>query len=189
MRLPGYYQDLHTLHVGCEEPRAYYIPAHSYDAAKDENRAKSVYFKSLCGVWDFKFYQSVSDLPEITELDGVSFDSIEVPRSWQTKLGSGYDVPQYSNCAYPFPFDPPYVPAQDPCGLYVKTFTLSDNVLENKRVYVNFEGVDSGFFLYCNDRFVGYSQVAHMTSEFELTKYLNDGKNELKVIVLKWTDG
>ena len=189
MRLPGYYQDLHTLHVGCEEPRAYYIPAHSYDAAKDENRAKSVYFKSLCGVWDFKFYQSVSDLPEITELDGVSFDSIEVPRSWQTKLGSGYDVPQYSNCAYPFPFDPPYVPAQDPCGLYVKTFTLPDNVLENKRVYVNFEGVDSGFFLYCNDRFVGYSQVAHMTSEFELTKYLNDGKNELKVIVLKWTDG
>ena len=111
MKLPGYYQDLTTFHVGCEEPHAYFIPAHSYEAAKDENRAKSKYFKSLCGVWDFKFYQSVSELPEITELDGVCFDGIEVPRSWQTKLGSGYDVPQYTNAAYPFPFDPPYVPS------------------------------------------------------------------------------
>ena len=189
MKLPKYYEDLHTFHAGCEEPRAYYIPAQSYDAAKDENRAKSAYFKSLCGVWDFKFYPSIAELPEITELDNVIFDNIEVPRSWQTKLGMGCDVPQYTNAAYPFPFDPPYMPAENPCGLYVRTFTLPENVLENKRVYINFEGVDSGFFLYCNDKFVGYSQVAHMTSEFELTKYLNDGKNELKVIVLKWTDG
>ena len=189
MKLPGYYQDLHVFHVGCEEPHAYFIPAQSYEAARDENRAKSRYFKSLCGVWDFKFYPSLSELPEITELDNVCFDSIEVPRSWQTKLGSGYDVPQYTNAAYPFPFDPPFVPSQNPCGLYVKTFTLPENILENKRVYITFEGVDSGFFLYCNDKFIGYSQVAHMSSEFELTKYLNEGKNELKVIVLKWTDG
>lgn len=189
MKLPGYYQDLHTFHVGTTEPHSYFIPAQSYEAARDENRAKSSCFKSLCGVWDFKFYTSLSELPEITELDGVSFDSIEVPRSWQTKLGAGYDDPQYSNCLYPFPFDPPYVPADDPCGLYVKTFTLPENILKNKRVYITFEGVDSGFFLYCNDKFVGYSQVAHMSSEFELTDHLQDGKNELKVIVLKWTDG
>ena len=189
MKLPGFYQDLHTFHVGCEKPHAYFIPAQSYEAAKDENRAKSRYFKSLCGVWDFKFYPSLSELPEITELDGVCFDSIEVPRSWQTKLGNGYDVPQYTNAAYPFPFDPPFVPCRNPCGLYIKTFTLPDGVLENKRVYITFEGVDSGFFFYCNDVFVGYSQVAHMSSEFEITKYLNEGKNELKVIVLKWTDG
>lgn len=189
MKLPGYYQDNHTFHVGCEAPHAYFIPAQSYDAAKDENRAKSIYFKSLCGVWDFKFYPSVSQLPEITELDGVEFDSIEVPRSWQTKLDKGYDVPHYTNALYPFPFDPPFVPSDDPCGLYVKTFTLPENVLQNKRVYITFEGVDSGFFLYCNDEFIGYSQVAHMSSEFELTKYLQEGKNELKVIVLKWTDG
>ena len=189
MKLPNYYMDNHTLHVGCEEPRAYFIPAHSYEAARDENRAKSAYFKSLCGMWDFRYFNSVRDLPEIAELDGVDFDTIEVPRSWQTKLGKGYDVPQYSNCQYPFPFDPPFVPSDDPCGMYVKTFTLPDNVLEKKRVYAVFEGVDSGFFLYCNDEFIGYSQVAHMTSEFELTKHLHDGKNELKVIVLKWTDG
>ena len=189
MKLPKYYEDIHTLHVGCEEPRAYFIPAENYETAKDENRAKSGYFKSLCGVWDFKFYPSVYDLPEITELDGVEFDDIEVPRSWQTKLGRGYDVPNYTNAAYPFPFDPPFVPTENPCGLYVKTFTLPEKTLENKRVYINFEGVDSGFYLYCNDSFVGYSQVAHMTSEFELTKFLNEGKNELKVIVLKWTDG
>lgn len=189
MKLPGYYQDLHTFHVGAEAPHAYFIPAQSYEAARDENRAKSSYFKSLCGVWDFKFYPSLSDLPEINELDGIEYDSIEVPRSWQTKLGKGYDKPQYSNCLYPFPFDPPYVPSQNPCGLYVKTFTLPEQILENKRVYITFEGVDSGFFLYCNDEFIGYSQVAHMSSEFELTDHLTEGKNELKVIVLKWTDG
>ncbi len=189
MKLPKYYEDIHTLHVGCEEPRAYYIPAQSCEAARDENRAKSSFFKSLCGVWNFRLYPSVADLPEITELEDVKFDDIEVPRSWQTKLGREYDVPNYTNAAYPFPFEPPFVPVQNPCGLYVKDFTLPEDTLGNKRVYINFEGVDSGFYLFCNDKFVGYSQVAHMTSEFELTKYLNEGKNELKVIVLKWTDG
>ena len=167
MKLPNYYMDNHTLHVGCEAPRAYFIPAQSYEAARDENRAKSAYFKSLCGMWDFRYFNSVRDLPEIAELDGVDFDTIEVPRSWQTKLGKGYDVPQYSNCQYPFPFDPPFVPSDDPCGLYVKTFTLPDNVLEKKRVYAVFEGVDSGGVLYCNDEFVGYSKVAPLTSEIE----------------------
>lgn len=189
MKLPEYYEDLHTFHVGCEEPHAYFIPAQSYEAARDENRAKSSYFKSLCGVWDFKYCASVSDLPEINELDDTVFDSIEVPRSWQTKLGAGYDVPQYSNCLYPFPFDPPHVPANTPCGLYRRTFTLPEGVIGNKRVYITFEGVDSGFFLYCNDEFIGYSQVAHMSGEFDITDHLSGGKNEIKVIVLKWTDG
>ena len=189
MKLPKYYEDLTVFHVNCEPPRAYFIPAGDYESAAAENRAKSSRYKSLCGVWDFAFFNSAAEIPETEDLSGVEFEPIEVPRSWQTYLDRGYDVPNYSNCNYPFPFDPPYVPSDNPCGLYVKSFTLPDGVLENKKVYINFEGVDSGFYLYCNDGFVGYSQVAHMTSEFDLTKYLHEGKNEIKVIVLKWTDG
>ena len=157
MKLPKYYEDLTVFHVNCEKPRAYFIPADDRKTASDENRAKSKRFKSLCGVWDFAYFNSPEDIPEPEEQDFTEYEPIEVPRSWQTKLGRGYDVPNYTNAAYPFPFNPPFVPTNNPCGLYVKTFTLPENTLDNKRVYVNFEGVDSGFFLYCNDKFIGYS--------------------------------
>ena len=77
MKLPNYYMDNHTLHVGCEEPRAYFIPAQSYEAARDENRAKSAYFKSLCGMWDFRYFNSVRDLPEIAELTGDNLNTVK----------------------------------------------------------------------------------------------------------------
>ncbi len=189
MRLQRFYEDLTTFHVNCEEPHAYFIPADDRKTAADENRAKSKRFKSLCGVWDFAYFRSPEEIPEPDEQDSVEYEPIEVPRSWQTYTDRNYDVPQYSNCLYPFPFDPPRVPRENPCGLYVKTFTLPEGVYGKRSVYIVFEGVDSGFFLYCNGRFVGYSQVAHMTSEFDLTGFITDGKNEIRVIVLKWTDG
>ncbi len=189
MKLPKYYEDLTVFHVGCEKPHAYFIPADDKKTASDENRAKSKRFKSLCGVWDFAYFNSPEEIPEPDEQDFIDYEPIEVPRSWQTYTDRNYDVPEYSNCLYPFPFDPPHVPRQNPCGLYVKTFTLPEGVYGKKSVYIVFEGVDSGFYLYCNGRFAGYSQVAHMTSEFDLSDYVTEGKNEIRVIVLKWTDG
>ena len=189
MKLPKYYEDLTVFHVGCEKPHAYFIPADDKITASDENRAKSGRFKSLCGVWDFAYFNSPEEIPEPEEQDCIDYEPIEVPRSWQTYLDRGYDVPNYSNCLYPFPFDPPHVPRQNPCGLYVKTFTLPEGVYGKRSVYIVFEGVDSGFYLYCNGRFAGYSQVAHMTSEFDLSDFVTEGKNEIRVIALKWTDG
>ncbi len=184
----NYYQDPKTLHIGCEAPRAYFIPYHDEAAAIAGNRDASHDFINLCGDWDFAFYPSVNDIPEDVATAAVAGDTIAVPRSWQTMLGRGYDIPNYVNVLYPIPCDPPYVPDDNPCGLYTRTFRIHPKMLE-KSVYINFEGVDSCFYLYINGLFVGYSQVSHMTSEFDVTKYLHAGENTVRVLVLKWCDG
>ena len=186
----NYHQDPSILHVGCEAPRAYFIPYQSEKAAMAGNRNASHRFVTLCGDWDFTFYKSLRDLPDFTA-EGFTSDSdkINVPRSWQTMLGRGYDTPNYVNVAYPIPVDPPFVPDDNPCGLYSRTVKLHPAMLEDKSVYLNFEGVDSCFYLFINGQFVGYSQVSHMTSEFEVSKYLHEGENLIQVLVLKWCDG
>jgi Beta-galactosidase/beta-glucuronidase len=198
MFFPDYYKRLDTLHVNCERPRAYFIPYGSYEAASQDAaadlanaRGSSPFFKSLCGDWDFKYYDSVLDVEDFT-VQGFSrsgMDKLTVPKSWQSELDRGYDVPVYTNVNYPIPCDPPHVPDDNPCGLYVRDFTVPGAVLGEKDVFLNFEGVDSCFYVWLNDVFVGYSQVSHMTSEFNVTKFLHAGKNTIKVLVLKWCDG
>ena len=142
----NYHQDLHHLHVGCESPRAYFVPFASEASALTGNRAKSEDLVTLCGDWDFTFYPSVSDVPDFTSPDfrPDRVDKLTVPRSWQTMLDRGYDTPNYVNCVYPIPVDPPFVPDKNPCGLYTRTFVIHPAMLE-KSVYVNFEGVDACF--------------------------------------------
>lgn len=198
MFFPDYYKRLDTLHVNCERPHAYFIPYHTKEAAARDSseelvnaRSSSAYFKSLCGDWDFKFYESVLDVENFTlpEFSRDGMNKIIVPRSWQTDLDKGYDVPNYTNVNYPIPCDPPHVPDDNPCGLYIRDFTIPAGVLDEKDVFLVFEGVDSCFYVWINDTFVGYSQVSHMTSEFNVTKVLRSGKNTIKVLVLKWCDG
>lgn len=185
----NYHQNPATLHVGCEKPRAYFIPYADEETALKGNRNASPRFVSLCGDWDFAFYPSLRELPDFTE-EGFACETrkLNVPRSWQTMTGWGLDTPNYVNVQYPIPVDPPFVPDENPCGLYSRTVYLHPAMLE-KSVYINFEGVDSCFYLYVNRRFVGYSQVSHMTSELEITPYLRAGENLIQVLVLKWCDG
>ncbi len=187
IRNGSWFQDPSILHVGCEAPRAYFIPYHDEATALAGNRDGSHLFHSLCGDWDFTFYPSVGDLPE-DFLAIPATEKLNVPRSWQTVQGRGYDTPNYVNVLYPIPFDPPFVPDANPCGLYTRTVRIHPKMLE-KTAYLNFEGVDSCFYLYINGQFVGYSQVSHMTSEFEVTRYLHAGENTVQVLVLKWCDG
>ena len=189
IKLPRYYEDPKTLHVGCEEPRAYFIPFESEDAVSD-NRAESRYFKSLCGDWNFKWYPSVHEVCDFTDsaFTTEGMEKLTVPMSWQVELDRGYDVPNYTNVRYPYPVDPPFVPNDNPCGLYVRDFTLPAWTT-GKKIYLNFEGVDSCFYLWVNNTFVAYSQVSHMTSEIDVSAYVRAGKNTLKVLVLKWCDG
>jgi len=185
------HQDPKILHVGCEKPRAYFVPFEDDAKALSDMRGKSAYFTSLCGDWDFFYYDSLNDLEDFTlpEFPREAMDKMPVPRSWQTKLDRGYDTPNYTNVRYPFTFDPPFVPDDNPCGLYMRDFNIPANVLKNKRVFINFEGVDSCFYLFVNGNFVAYSQVSHMTSEIDLTDYLTAGKNTVAAVVLKWCDG
>lgn len=173
-----------VLHVGTCPPRSYYLPK----APGDE--AESSRVCSLNGTWSFRYFDSFLDVfPDGMEadicFDEDDMDEIEVPSCWQN---AGYDRHMYTNIRYPIPFDPPFVPDENPCGLYLRRFEVS---AEDKklRTYLNFEGVDSCFYLWVNEQFAGYSQVSHSTSEFDVTDLLIEGENTVAVLVLKWCDG
>ena len=192
MIVPKYYEDLNVLHVNTMPERAYYIPcAGSAGFRWDpvERREESDRFVSLNGEWDFRYYSGVYELKEhFYEEDadpGRGWDTIPVPSVWQM---NGYDRHQYTNVRYPFPLDPPHVPYENPCGAYRRRFYWAADA-KAPRAYLNFEGVDSCFYVWMNGSFVGYSQVSHSTSEFDVTDYLRDGENLLAVLVLKWCDG
>ena len=185
LNIPNYHQSTETLHVGCEKPRAYFVPFPCGCASKHAERGESTYFKSLCGEWSFKFFKSVND---VCDLSTEGSDKLTVPMSWQMALGRGYDVPNYTNVNYPIPYDPPFVPDENPCGLYSRKFTVPA-AMAGKKIYLNFEGVDSAFYVWVNDEFAAYSQVSHMTSEIDVTSLVHAGENEIKVLVLKWSDG
>ena len=184
------HQNPHKLHVGCEPARSYFIPYADDETATADIRGESPFFKSLCGEWDFLFCKSVKDLPDfrLPTFKRNKTDKLTVPMSWQSALGRGYDVPQYVNHEYPIPFDPPFVPSDNPVGLYMRDFFLPENA-ENRSIYINFEGVDSCFYLFINGEYAGYSQVSHSTSEFDITRLLKEGKNTVAVVVFKWCDG
>ena len=185
--IPHYHEDNHTLHVGCEAPRAYFIPYRDEKSALKGIRSESAYFKTLSGEWSFKFFESFNDITSIY-IPEEECDRLRVPMNWQLMRGRGYDAPNYTNVNYPIPFDPPYVPDKNPCGLYTRRFTLPRSA-DGKKIYLNFEGVDSAFYVWVNGEFAAYSQVSHMTSEIDITSLVHGGENELKVLVVKWSDG
>ena len=186
MQFRAYHKDLESLHVGCEAPRAYFVPFTNEADAISLDRNGSDRFLNLCGEWDFRFYNSFEDIEE-DFLEQSFSETIPVPLCWQMLLDRGYDVPLYSNLKYPFQLDPPHVPDENPCGHYSRSFVLPGNFSE--KVYINFEGVSSGFYLFVNKQFVGYSQVSRCTSEFDITDKLVNGENRIDVLVVKWCDG
>jgi len=192
--IPDYHKSEKFLHIGCEKTRAYFVPFPCEECAKTETRGESLFFKTLSGDWDFKWFPSLNDVRAVAgeefEADYAAkngWDKLTVPKSWQIETDRNYDSANYVNVIYPIPVDAPHVPDENPCGLYVRDFTVPAKMI-GKKIYINFEGVDSCFYLWINDRFVGYSQVAHMTSELDITDYITAGKNSIKVLVLKWCD-
>ncbi len=188
MILPNYYEDLHTLHVQTMPERAYYIPSSFNMGCLVHNRTDSDRFELLNGNWNFRYYESIYDLEDnFLKQCFISsdFKTIPVPSVWQNH---GYGFHQYINIRYPFPFDPPYVPIDNPCGVYFLEFDYQKDCIAGN-AYLNFEGVDSCFYVFLNDSFVGYSQISHAISEFDVTNYLTNGKNQLVVLVLQYCDG
>ncbi len=147
--------------------RAYYIP-----------KGKSEHML-LNGDWRFSFYTRDIDVPEVIE----NWDIIPVPSCWQTL---GYENPNYTNINYPYSYDPPYVADDNPCGVYEKDFEIDK--LWGKVYYV-LEGVSSCAFVYVNGEYVGFTQGSHLQAEFDITPYVIEGINTLRVKVLKWCVG
>ena len=188
MIVPRYYENLSVLHENTMPARAYYIPASRRIDNLVEHREESDRMQLLNGTWKFQYFNSIYDIKDSffeKNYDTENFDEIQVPSVWQM---AGYDTHQYTNIRYPFPFDPPYVPQDIPCGAYVHTFEYSRDEKAPKS-FLNFEGVDSCFYVWINGSYIGYSQVSHMTSEFDVTDVLQDGTNTVAVLVMKWCDG
>lgn len=188
MIIPRHYENLSILHEHTEPDRSYYIPASRRIDDLIEHREYSDRFLLLNGEWKFRYYKSIYDLT-MTFYDlhenTTDYDTITVPGTWQN---CGYDTHQYTNFRYPIPFDPPYVPQDNPCGTYLYDFEYEPDK-NAPRAYLNFEGVDSCFYVWLNGSYVGYSQVSHATSEFDVTDQITAGQNRIAVLVLKWCDG
>lgn len=178
MKLEKYYEDFAVNHINTLENRAYYIPKNHKG---EENK------QLLSGNdWAFELYPDVLAVPEsFKEGDWKNYDTVPVPLCWNCL---GYEKYQYCNVDGPIPFDLPYVPDENTCGAYGKTFFLTREEME-KDLHLNFEGVDSCFYVWLNGTFVGYSQVSHSTSEFDITAFAKVGENKVSVLVLKWCDG
>ena len=148
-------------------PRSYYIPTGASE------------YELLNGEWNFAFFNRDIDVPEKIE----NWDKIPVPSCWQLH---GYENPNYTNINYPYPCDQPYVPDNNPCGVYMRKFELQEKW---GRIYFVFEGVSSCAFLYINDNYVGFTQGSHLQAEFDITDFAVKGTNTVTVKVLKWCCG
>lgn len=168
--------------VNVLSPRCYFIPFESEEKARQGAREQSGRFVLLSGTWQFEAYKSVYDIGEDFLKKSLP-DSIPVPSCVQY---FGYDNFHYTNVRYPFPYDPPHVPHENPAFHYRREFELPSC---GGKVYLNFEGVDSCFFLYINGQFAGFSQISHRTAEFDITPHVRKGKNMIDAVVLKWCAG
>lgn len=165
--------------------RSYFVPFESQEKTA-QKREDSAYFTSLCGSWLFKYAESVYDMQDFIteEADLSDFEAVALPEIWQLH---GKDYLQYQTSPYPFVYNPPAPPAKNPCAGYVKNFNISKK--ENKNYEVHFEGKDSCIYVWLNGKFVGYGEVPHQDSAFDITPYLKDGENVLCALVFKWCSG
>lgn len=188
MIVPKHYENLNVLHENNMPNRAYYIPDVRLGGFNAEDREQSQRMQLLNGIWKFQYFSSIYDVNDefyAENYDSGTYDEVSVPGVWQNY---GYDRHLYSGERYPFPVDPPFVPHENPCGAYIHRFYYEEDVNAPK-VYLNFEGVDSCFYVWINGKYIGYSQVSHSTSEFDITEAIRLGENRMAVLVLKWCDG
>jgi len=144
--------------------------------------------KLLSGTWAFHYAESPAAAPEGFEkpdFDASGWDRLPVPSNWQMH---GYGKPIYTNVRYPFPVDPPHLPDANQTGCYRRTFTLPD-AWAGMQVLLHFGGVNSAFHVWLNGEPVGYSQGAHLPSEFNVTPLVRPGENVLAVRVYQYSDG
>ena len=184
-------------------PRATFFPYSSTsEMLKDETfnypwvMPKYANLMSLNGKWDFHFSPAASLRPSESDIftkGKLKWESINVPSCWEML---GYDLPLYVNVDYPFENNPPFISVKEnykglygenPVGTYHKTFSLPEN-WDGKRVFLHFDGIYSGAYIWCNGNKVGYCEASNNDAEFELSQYLKEGENDLYVQVFRWTD-
>ena len=184
---PDYWEDPKVNSKNTEEPRTSFT--HYHDLSLDTEKDSLTNYLSLNGIWKFKWVQSPDDRPVYfyrSNYDVSDWDNIEVPSDWQLK---GYGYPVYSDYKYPFPKNAPKIPHEkNPVGSYKKTFTI-DPAWTGKNIFIHFAGVNSAYYLWINGKRVGYNEGSKTPSEFNITKYVTEGENQIAVQVYQWCDG
>lgn len=168
------------------------LPAHppfqswrSQDSARVGQHSTRVV--SLNGDWAFSYFSQPEEVPEAwRQSDLPDAGRLAVPSNWQL---AGFDAPIYTNVQYPIPVNPPFVPAENPTGCYSLTFSVDNDWLASGQTRAIFDGVNSAFYLWCNGKWIGYSQDSRLPAEFDLSDALLPGENRLAVMVLRWCDG
>jgi len=153
------------------------------------NRKASPNMQLLNGSWKFHLAPCPEEVPAGFQNDNFDISgwaNIIVPGNWQ--LQGFDDIPIYTNVAYPFPPNPPFVPKENPTGCYRHVFTLDPSWL-GRNIYLLFESVDSAFYLWVNGQEVGYSQDSRLPAEFDVTPYVHAGENTIAVQVMRYCDG
>lgn len=171
-----------------EQAHATLIPYSDVEEAKAYNRNMSSWYRLLNGSWNFLYCGRPEMAPEdfySEAYDAKNWDSVAVPGNWQMQ---GYDRPIYTNVTYPIPAEPPYVPEENPTGLYRQEFEIPRN-WDGRKIFIVFDGVDSAFTLWINGREVGYSQGSRTPAEFDITRFVKPGRNLLAARVLRWSTG
>ncbi|MGO3167398.1 beta-galactosidase subunit alpha [Senegalia sp. (in: firmicutes)] len=183
------WNDLDILERNRLDSRSYFFSYDNKEDALSYQRGRSDKFMLLNGMWKFYYSNTVEESPEAFFTDSYNvddWDDIRVPSNWQME---GYGIPHYTDLIYPFPIDPPNVPSKNPTGCYKRTFFIPDN-WKDSNIILRFEGVDSAFHIWVNGKEVGYSQGSRMASEFDITKFIEKGKeNTISIRVYQWSDG
>lgn len=168
-------------------PRSYFIPFANLDELAKTDIRNERYLSSrvecLSGEWDFVYYSNCKMVDNFFDTEKIKFDKVNVPSMWQY---TGYEKPYYVNTRYQFKPNPPHIPEDCPVGIY-RRFIDIDNLDLNYTLA--FLGVAGSLELFCNGKYVGYSEGSHNTAEFELNDFLVKGKNEIVVQNHKWTNG
>ncbi len=181
------YRDFDALHIGDLAPRAYAVPfSTSAKASKADFRTErydSDMVTCLSGEWDFKYYKDCNKMPNTLNTEKTKFDKITVPSTWQR---TGYEEPVYLNCPYEFKTFAPLLPEKMSSAIYRKTFDIKD---ASKTYILSFLGIANNADIYVNGEFVGYREGTHNTTEYDISKNIIEGENELLVVMHKWCNG
>ncbi len=169
--------------------RAGHVPLVAYtnrDEAVANQREQSPFFQSLNGEWQFRYFERpLSAFAALENDDHQEWNPIHVPGNWTLQ---GYDKPIYTNKQLPIPNTPPFVPEDNPTGLYQLDFEIPASWQERETL-ICFEGVESAFYVFVNGRFCGYSQDSRTAAEFDITEFIQPGTNRLQALVIRWSDG
>ena len=170
------------------QSRAAFLSFPSKERAQLGEKRYTHNFKNLNGKWRFLFLEAPEYSPQNfykEDFNVEQWDYITVPGNWQLQ---GYGKMHYSDLWYNFPINPPYVPTENPTGIYKRKFTIDDS-WNGKRIILKFNGVDSAYTLWINGEEVGYSKGARIQAEFDITNYVKCGENDCTVRVYQWSDG